>query len=306
MLELSVIICTYNPNLKYLQRTIDAIHNQTISREKWELLMIDNGSNFLVEESMDISWHPLARHLREDNPGLTAARIRGIRESKGEILVFVDDDNCLKKDFLEVVRKTMLEMPLLGVVGAGRIIPDFEVKPSQEETQFLRSLAIRNESRAHFSNDIKYHKGIPYGAGLCVRRSIGLLYAESFISRFVSIPLGRIGNGLLSGEDIDLALFACYNGYLAGVIPELELIHIIPEKRLNHDYLVKIAAGHSESSYYLSQIWHFEEYPENPLIKWGRYWKKRLTTKGLSKKILIAEYKAERKARLQWKKLNKK
>ena len=34
--------------------------------------------------------------------GLTPARLRGIRESRGELLVFVDDDNVLERDYLEV------------------------------------------------------------------------------------------------------------------------------------------------------------------------------------------------------------
>jgi hypothetical protein len=108
----------------------------------------------------------------------------------------------------------------------------------------------------------------------------------------------------LSGGDIDLALHACRDGYLAGVLPALELIHIIPEARLKHSYLIKIAAGHAASSYILSQLWKLEEYPANTLVKWGRYWKKRMMQRGLALKILIAEYKAEKEAHLQWKALN--
>jgi hypothetical protein len=116
----------------------------------------------------------------------------------------------------------------------------------------------------------------------------------------VASTLGRIGELVNSGDDINLALHACRDGYLAGVLPELELTHIIPKCRLTHQYLVKIAAGHAASSYLLAQLWQFDEYPENPIIKWGRYWKKRLESRGLANRIIIAEYEAEKAARHQW------
>lgn len=301
MCSLSVIVCTHNPNQDYLARTLHYLKKQTYQLAEWELLIVDNASKTAVAELFDLTWQSHGRIIREEQLGLTAARIRGIREAKGDLLVFVDDDNCLEEDYLAILVNTMHSMPLLGVLGAGRITPDFEIEPTSEEMPFVRSLAIRNEIRANFSNDIKYHKALPFGAGLCIRRFIALAYVESCISRPFAALLDRNGNTLLSGGDIDLALHACRDGYLAAVLPTLKLIHIIPGARLNHDYLIRIAAGHAASSYILSQLWKFEDYPENQLIKWGRYWKKRLKAKGLSKKILIAEYRAERETRLKWK-----
>ena len=48
-----------------------------------------------------LGWHPHHLELLENEPGLTAARVRGINESEGELLVFVDDDNLLADDYLE-------------------------------------------------------------------------------------------------------------------------------------------------------------------------------------------------------------
>ena len=297
----SVIICTHNPTLDYLNRTLLALKAQSLSFGQWELLMVDNGSKTSVAELFDLSWHPFGRHIREEKLGLTSARIRGIEEAQGDLVVFVDDDICLKENYLNVLISTMESMPLLGVLGAGRIIPEFEIEPASVELPFLRSLAIRDEQRSYFSNEVKYHKAIPFGAGMGIRRSIALFYVDSCATRPFAGSLDRNGNALLSGGDIDLALHACREGYLAGVVPELELIHIIPKARLAHDYLIKIAAGHAASSYILSQLWKFEEYPEHPLMKWGRHWKNRIKAKGLAKKILIAEYKAEKEACLKWK-----
>jgi len=298
---ISVIICTHNPNIGYLNRTLLALKNQSKCIKKWELLVVDNASKTPVSELIDISWHPFGKIIREKKVGLTPARIRGINEAKGDLLVFVDDDNCLKENYLAVLVNIMDSMPLLGVIGAGKILPEFEIEPTSEEAEFLKSLALRNESRAHFSNEIKYHKAIPYGAGIGIRRSIAKCYVDSCASYTFAESLDRNGNNLLSGGDIDLALHACRDGYLAAVIPELELIHIIPKARLDHKYLVNIAAGHATSNYILSQLWKFEEYTEHPFMKWCRYLKNRIISKGLARKILIAEFNAEREARRKWK-----
>src|ERR1700731_4167104 len=104
---LSVIICTHNPRLDYFQRCVDGLRNQTLSCQEWELLLVDNRSDEPVADCVDLSWHPVTRVVREEAPGLTAARLRGIRESRGDLVVFVDDDNVLDRDFLEVAQCTM-------------------------------------------------------------------------------------------------------------------------------------------------------------------------------------------------------
>jgi glycosyltransferase involved in cell wall biosynthesis len=300
----SVIICTHNPNAEFLNRAIFALRKQTLPTEDWELLLLDNASSIAIAETHDISWHPNGRYIIEEALGLTQARIRGIKEAKGELIVFVDDDNCLKEDYLDILTKTMNSMPLLGTLGAGRIIPEFEVKPTLAEVPFLRSLALRYEDRSHFSNDISYHKALPFGAGICIRRSIALTYGHSCATRPLAASLDRNGKSLLSGGDIDLALHACRDGYLAGVLLELELIHLIPKERLDHKYLIKLAAGHAASNYIISQLWNFEQHPENPIVKWGRYLKKRIFARGLERKIIIVEYRAEKEARKTWMSLN--
>ena len=42
-MDFSVIICTHNPRSDYLRRVLDALKAQTLLREQWELLLIDNG-----------------------------------------------------------------------------------------------------------------------------------------------------------------------------------------------------------------------------------------------------------------------
>ena len=91
---LSVIICTHNPYEDYSRRVLKALDLQTLCKDHWELLLIDNASAEPLSEKNDLSWPPPnAWHVREEELGLTPARLRGIRETCADILVFVDDIN---------------------------------------------------------------------------------------------------------------------------------------------------------------------------------------------------------------------
>ena len=81
--------------------------------------MIDNASSDRLGDVWDLTWHPSGRHLGEDELGLTPARLRGIKEARGDILVFVDDDNVLASDFLERIGPIPQRYPYLGVFGVG-------------------------------------------------------------------------------------------------------------------------------------------------------------------------------------------
>src|ERR1700757_4419573 len=106
---LSVIVCTHNPRLNYFPQCLDAIRCQSLAPNRWELVVVDNRSNGPVAERIDLSWCLAARVVREEKLGLTPARLRGIREATGELLVFVDDDNVLDLDFLETALRTAEE-----------------------------------------------------------------------------------------------------------------------------------------------------------------------------------------------------
>jgi len=43
-MKVSVIVCTHNPRLEYLSRTLEALREQMLPKGEWELLVIDNAS----------------------------------------------------------------------------------------------------------------------------------------------------------------------------------------------------------------------------------------------------------------------
>jgi len=239
---LSVIVCSHNPRWDYFQRCLGALRAQTLPLNRWELLLIDNRSDEPLAPRVDLSWHPDARVIREQTLGLTPARLRGIRESKDDLLVFVDDDNLLNPDFLEVALRMAEERPFLAS-WSGQCLPEFEEPPPEWTRRYWGNIAIRQFDEDRWSNLPMLPDTIPCGAGLCVRRNVALRYLHLHDSGERRFQADRTGKSLLSGGDNDLAACACDLGFGVGLISSLKLTHLIPTERLTVEYLARLVEG---------------------------------------------------------------
>ena len=238
----SVIICTHNPRSDYLRRCLDALKGQTFPRDGWELVVVDNRSDESVADRVDLSWHPAPRIVREEKLGLTPARLRGIRESRGETLIFVDDDNVLDPNFLETALGVAEEKPFLGA-WSGQCRPEFEEPPPPWTLPYWGNLVVREFDNDVWSNLPRLSDTMPCGAGLCVRREVALHYLSLHESGKRLFQFDRTGDSLLSGGDNDLAGCACDVGLGVGLIASLKLTHLIPPERLTEDYVARLAEG---------------------------------------------------------------
>ncbi len=244
--NISVIICTHDPRKDYLQRVLQALASQTLSKNYWELLLIDNASKTNLAAEIDLTWHCDARHVREDKLGLTHARAKGIREALGELLVFVDDDNVLNADYLEIAWQISQDWSILGAWG-GQIRPEFEVEPPEWAKPYLKLLALREFDTDKWSNLVHQHQTTPCGAGLCVRKTVAEEYLSLVNQDSKRAALDRKGNILTSCGDSDLAYTACDIGLGTGLFTKLKMVHLISKVRLNLDYFERLLEGMSYS-----------------------------------------------------------
>lgn len=237
--KLSVITCAHNPRPDYLGKVIEALKSQTLEKDRWQYLLIDNASDQALANAIDLSWHPHAGHLREEKLGLTHARLRGIRESTGEILVFVDDDNVLDADYLAEVIRIAGEWPMIGAFS-GQVRPQFEETPPEWSRRYWRRLAINEFQHDSWSNISCLEQTAPNGAGLCVRLRVATEYVSYHANGKRKVVLDRMGESLLSAGDLDLAATACDLGLGNGLFASLKLTHLIPKERLSESYLLKL------------------------------------------------------------------
>lgn len=99
---ISIIVPVYNAQ-KYIKRCVESIVNQ--SYQKWELILIDDGSkddsSLICDELKQTDSRILVVHTV--NQGASAARNRGLDEAAGDYITFVDADDWVKPNHLEVL-----------------------------------------------------------------------------------------------------------------------------------------------------------------------------------------------------------
>jgi glycosyltransferase involved in cell wall biosynthesis len=238
---LSVIICAHNPRLDYIEQVLNALKIQTLPTKEWELLLIDNASDRLLSSEIDLSWHPKFRHIREEKLGLTAARLRGIQESRAKILIFVDDDNVLDEVYLEAALQIGQDWPMLGAWG-GETIPQFEEPAPEWSRPYWSLLGIRELESDKWGNLMQW-ENTPIGAGLCIRKKVAERYFQIATQDPKRLKLDRCGDVLFSCGDMDLAYTSFDLGLGIGRFKSLKLIHLIPPFRLGEKYFQKLITG---------------------------------------------------------------
>lgn len=114
---LSVIIPTYN-RVSLLLNTLKSIVQQTTPSDCFEVIVVDDGS---VDETFKIlgrSAYPFPlRVIRQENSGATVARNVGAQNSRGDLLVFLDDDISLCPDALQTLLEECSQFPRTILVG---------------------------------------------------------------------------------------------------------------------------------------------------------------------------------------------
>ena len=102
-MKLSVLIPVYNVE-DYLEECVDSVLNQ--SNQNFEIILVNDGStdtsgeicNRLKKEHPD-----KIKLIHKENEGLLLARWEAIQAASGEVLVFLDSDDCLRLDALEIL-----------------------------------------------------------------------------------------------------------------------------------------------------------------------------------------------------------
>ena len=93
-MKFSVIFCTYNRE-KYIYNAMKSIAEQDFPSTDYEIVLINNNSTDSTESICNrfSEDYPQVRfrYFVETNQGLSYARNRGVKESRGDILVFVDN-----------------------------------------------------------------------------------------------------------------------------------------------------------------------------------------------------------------------
>lgn len=234
-IQISAIICAYNPREDYFSKVLKSLKNQTVPKANWEIIVIDNNSTQPLSSIYNIDWHPNGKFVIEKNTGLAHARKRGFLEAKGKLIVCVDDDIILDKDYLKNSWDIYNSHPFLGVFGC-QIQPEFEEEPKLKIEYYGNAQRIIEKDL--WSNSINEYYSTPFGAGMCIRKEVIDKYLLLLEQDDFRLKLGRKGDQLLSCEDIDLVFAACEMGFGKGMFKRLIIKHFVPTKKMQVGYLI--------------------------------------------------------------------
>ena len=245
-MEISVFIPVHNPRPDFMRRVLGALRDQTLDKSRWELGLVDNRSEKPIARLYDLSWHPNSRHLREENLGLTHARVHAFKEASTDLVILVDDDNILDADYLEQALAISSAYPFLGT-WSGHIRPEFEDHLFRLKAGMSALLTLRDVKADVWSNDPSHNSSTPWGAGLCIRRDVICAYLDELSRNPSRAGLDLKGSTLLYGGDTDIAFIGCRSGFGKGVFTRLGLTHIISRERCSLAYLCRVARGRGYS-----------------------------------------------------------
>jgi glycosyltransferase involved in cell wall biosynthesis len=226
-MKISSIICTHNGQ-KVLGKAIQSLVNQTLAKEDYEILVVDNGStDNTCEIASQFQNQPNLRYIFESKLGLSHARNTGYKEARGDIIAYLDDDAIACSKWLELIVEVFQTVPNVGAVG-GKVNPIWEVDPPTWINDFMqRYLSVLNWSETPIVlDDSKYL----VGANISFQRK----NLEKF-SGF-STNLGRKGKNLISSEETELVNKIKGDGQSIFYHPEISVNHLVPAARMNSSW----------------------------------------------------------------------
>ncbi|MBQ8437324.1 MAG: glycosyltransferase family 2 protein [Alistipes sp.] len=251
MVRLSIVIATYNRSAMLMQ-TLQSVIEQTLPREEWECVVVNNNST----DSTAADFEAFAarypdynlRMVLETNQGLSYARNRGIRESEGEYIAIVDDDERIAPEFVASYVALFDDVPD-AVAAGGPIVAEYPTGRPRWMSAFTeRPIA----NTMYFGEEVReFPRGrVPGGGNMALRRSAVRRYGVFDTS------LGYVGESLVGGEESDLFERLQIAEAKYYYVPKAVMYHIIPKEKLTVEYLRRLSYNVGVSQLRRARYYH--------------------------------------------------
>ncbi len=232
--------------------TLLSVVGQDAPRGEWECVVVNNNSSDDTSERFAafVAEHAgfNLRMVDEPNQGLSYARNRGIRESAGEYIAIIDDDERIAPEFISAYISLFDSVPQ-AVAAGGPIVAEYVTeRPSwmscYTERLIANTLYLGDKVRP-FPED-----RIPGGGNMALRRSAVKRYGVFDIS------LGRVGASLAGGEESDLFERLRLADAAYYYAPEAVMYHIIPPEKLTRAYFSRLSYNVGVSQLRRARFYH--------------------------------------------------
>jgi glycosyltransferase involved in cell wall biosynthesis len=249
-MKISFVCCSNICPPLWLQ-LFSSIADQTTADTDIEIVAINNG--FPSDRTQLLRKHPSIiklgnrfRLIEEPTPGIAHSRARGMREARGDWLVFLDDDNTIAPDFITALSKELSNSNSLGGLVA-LITPVWE-KPVPEWLARFGVLCLSYTSPSldddnfvpqHLSCEQAREFSSPPGGGMIIHQTVAHRYLNSPNLK-QRLQWGRVGKKLYGCDDNDLwnEIFPLKRGVL--ISDKVRIQHHIPCHRTKIHYLIRL------------------------------------------------------------------
>jgi glucosyl-dolichyl phosphate glucuronosyltransferase len=233
-MRITVILCTYN-RCRSLARALESVAASELPISvEWDVLVVDNNSRDQTREVIQAfcrRYPGRFQYVFEPHPGKSHALNRGIREARGRILAFIDDDVTVDPTWLQNLIKAMDDNEWAGV--GGRILPsrtfscpDWLVLEGRQSMAGILALFDRGPERGELTEP-------PYGTNMAFRRDVFEKYGD------FRIDLGPAPGSEIRNEDTEFGRRIMAVGERLRYEPAAVVYHEIPQNRLSKQYFLK-------------------------------------------------------------------
>lgn len=236
-MELSIIISTYN-NAASLLRTLDSVAKQDYDKKEWECVIVNNNSTddtaervaAFIKEHSDLN----IRLVEELQQGLSFARNRGIAESKGRFVAFIDDDETINEGFVSAYIDIFHNHGAFVAAGALKVC--YDSKRPKWMSHYTEKM-IANPFDLGNSVVTITKLVTPTGGNMAFNREVFNLYGN------FDTNLGRKGGELFGGEENDIFARIRDLGERVFYAPQAIAYHHIADRKLTPEYFDKLSYG---------------------------------------------------------------
>lgn len=236
MIEISAIIATYN-RAQFLEGLFDSILQQSIDSSRYEVVLVNNNSTDDTEAKCHefMAAHPevQVKYVVETQQGLSFGRNRGVAESTGKYLTFLDDDAVLTPDFFAQIIGFLDAHPEVSAIG-GKILLKYMVGKPSWYNPYLASLLgffDKGDAQKRFTKDYFRGSNMSFRAELFQRH-------EGF-----NTALGRVGRQLYGNEEKELFYRLQAKGEEMWYVPEAVVFHLVPQERTTAEFIRRQGIG---------------------------------------------------------------
>ncbi|NMX21358.1 glycosyltransferase family 2 protein [ANME-1 cluster archaeon GoMg4] len=221
-MKTSVIVCSYGGNEDLVESCMASLECQTYQPDE-KILVVDTEEEKEIYSNSNLLHN--TRVVCSGKRGLAAARNRGIEESIGDIIAFIDDDAVADKNWLYEIINSFSGSNDAAVVG-GPVKPIFRGKKIKEKLNWIIGCTSNSPPTER-----------PIGCNMAFDKSV-----FNTMGGF-NENLGRVKEKLAIGEETELFLRIMKYNSDAKIIynPDAVVYHEVPEKRTKVGYMMRRA-----------------------------------------------------------------